>query len=52
MGRGVAAYIPAFGAVESHIDAEIERMFDRIARPVLTDVSVDWGFCLIRDLTQ
>ena len=45
-GRGTAAYL----GLEDSASAVMEYYFDRISRPALTDVSVDWGSLAVTDV--
>lgn len=46
-GRGTAEYLRP----DEDPEATIARFYDRIARPYLTDVEVDWGGLPVRDAT-
>jgi Ca-activated chloride channel family protein len=50
LGRGVAAYVP-INDPESNGAAVMDEFFDRIERPVLTDVTIDWNGARVNDVT-
>ncbi|HEY5998729.1 MAG TPA: VIT domain-containing protein [bacterium] len=46
VGRGAVAYI---GAGDSDTEA-VDRFYERIARPALTDIAIDWGGMRVADV--
>ncbi|HYD02432.1 MAG TPA: VIT domain-containing protein [Phycisphaerales bacterium] len=50
LGRGVAAYVSVSDPESEGADV-MDRFFDRIERPVLTDVTIDWNGARVSEVT-
>ncbi|MEI7528235.1 MAG: VIT domain-containing protein [Elusimicrobiota bacterium] len=50
LGKGLVQYV-RLDETPARMDKIIERFYDRISRPVLTDLTVDWNGLDVRDLT-
>ncbi|HZW06994.1 MAG TPA: VIT domain-containing protein [Phycisphaerales bacterium] len=50
LGRGVAAYVPVNDSEEDGAST-MDAFFDRIERPVLTDVTIDWNGARVSGVT-
>jgi len=45
-GRGIVDYV----ALDADTRSVVERFYDRIAKPYLTDISIDWGALQVQDV--